>query len=631
MDGALPIQQPEGHKHHDATVDQVGKPIVSAEVSINMQNPSGHRITVVSTASLEPRLKDFSFKGYTRLEEHYHLKSDPTISSEVMYLPTKGFTVGYEIPELGLRETYDNQSGDAVPDWLELENDVEGLYTTATIKAHPNLDRMQNYDLSLYTLAQRSYDPDEVMQRDLTCNVTFSPISAEGNMVYRVNGQNVTGDLTFDNSAAVDNITNMLKADGFISKDDAAVFEDVFNQTKAYFTVYDNVFEGAEVTLTREGDDEPLQTLTNYKGCFMFMPPADGRTYIIDVYYPAFDKHYKSTFVSHRLLGIRAVALKMFKRNASDSGNYIFTFTNDEKEYAIPFDTELKGYIYADGADEFYLSKEGEQLKPRFDFPEEFHAVIYNNTPELKNDATLYSLREAENGYADWKCLNRLKNTYENPTAQWRERTVMLDWESIAQNYTLVTVLNSWGAPVKNVTLNYACVDKDMANPTSIGTATYSAELDGYLIQTDPGQYAELIEVVQPGHNHPELEKMNLWDYDYSSTENRGKERRFTIVANDKRDDMVSNCYLQTLELTNGYSRLAGNTYAKIKSTRLDGGYRNVKYSETDDYPTVYKFIKDRGSIYEERYAKNFAHVSVSVHADDIQSRKSFFFAALTK
>jgi hypothetical protein len=115
MDGALPIQQPEGHKHHDATVDQVGKPIVSAEVSINMQNPSGHRITVVSTASLEPRLKDFSFKGYTRLEEHYHLKSDPTISSEVMYLPTKGFTVGYEIPELGLRETYDNQSGDAVP------------------------------------------------------------------------------------------------------------------------------------------------------------------------------------------------------------------------------------------------------------------------------------------------------------------------------------------------------------------------------------------------------------------------------------------------------------------------------------------------------------------------------------
>ena len=602
-------------EHPDATVDQIGQPIVTAEVIVNMQNPSGHRIQVVSTASLEPRLKDFSFKGYTRMEEHYHYLSDPTLSSEVMYLPTRGFTVGYEIPELGLRETYNNQSGDPVPDWLELQNDVDGLYTTATIKIHPDLDRSQSYDLTLYTLAQRSYDPDEVMQRDLTCNVTFSPIQPEGNMVYRVNGQNVTGDLTFDNADAIAAVTNTLKADGFIERGYASnvnAIEDIFNQMKAFFTVYDNVFEGAEVTLTRQGDEEPLQTLTHYKGTFMFAPPADGRTYIIDVFYPAFNKHYKSTFVSHPLTGIRAVSLNM------KSNNYVFTYTNDGNEYNIPFNHQLDGFIYVEDTDEFFLKKD--EMKACIGYPDEFHAIVYNNTPELKTFEEINSISQAESGDADRYYVYRLNSAYVNPTAYWRQRTVTFNWDDLNVGNTLVTVIDSKGQPVTNATLNYACVDKDMSNPNSMGSAIYNASFGGYQIDTDPAQYAELIEVVIPGREHPQLNKMNLWNYGYSR--NRGKQRSHTIMLQDD-DAEVSQANLETLKLTGHYSRSAEYEGMKAENTPINlltvEKSDTLDYSETADYPTVFKLFRDeRFGTNVSGYRKSFARLSFNLHSDDI-------------
>ena len=612
-------------EHPDATVEQTGRPIVSAEVIVNMKNNNnGHRIQVVSTASLVPRLKDFSFKGYSSYEEHYHMKSDPILTSEVLFLPTQGYTVGYEIPELGILETYNNQTdGDNVPEWLELENDVDGLYTTATIKVHPDLDKHQSYDLTFYTLAQRSYDPDEVMQRVPTSNVKFSPISLEGNMVYRVNGQNVTGDLTFDNSNAVETVINTLKANGFINRvSDATNFaslEEVFNKTKAHFTVFD-VFDGADVTLTRQGEDEPLQTLPHYKGTFTFMPPSDGRTYIIDVYYPAFDKHYKSTFVSHWLQGVRSVDLNV--SGVGGTYDYTFSYTNNGQEYNIPFSSYLYGYIYVEDADGFNLQKAGELVKPHLDFPEEFQAVVYNNTPELKNQSELYSMWGLDEGYADNYYASVLSRTYENPTVWWRQRTVKLNWTDIVGHYDLVTLVDSKGQAVKNATINFASVDRDMTNPTTIGSNHYDSNIDGYQLQIDPGKYAVLMEVNVEGRQHPVLYKIKLANSSYRWW--LGTRRHNIVLPED--DDEVTQASLETLTLTGRYSKATEyeksikaentptNLLAMDKNTVLD-------YSETADYSTVYKLFRDeRFGQSISGFRKKFARVTFNINADDLQS-----------
>jgi len=618
-------------EHPDATLDQIGQPIVTAEVLLTMENSSGNRIQVVSTASLEPILKYLSFQGYTRLREHYHMKSDPVLTSAVMYLPTQGFSVGYEIPELGMSGTYNNQTdGENVPEWLELQEDVDGLYTTAKIKVHPNLDKSQSYDLTFYTLAQRTCLPDEVMERNITYNVNYSPISATGNMVYRVNAQDVTGDLTFDNSAAIEAVTNKLKSDGFVSISDAnnyAMLQDVFNQTKAYFTIYDNIFEGAEVTLTRQGEDEALQTLTNFKGTFTFMPPADGRTYIIDVYYAAFDKHYKSTFVSHPLPGIRTVYLHLPGWHYVDDQivpySYVFSYTNNSTNYTIPFNGDLIGYIYVEDADAFTLKRDGVDFQARISFPDEFQAIVYNITPELKIDKQLYSQSEAASGSADMYYLIPLNWNYKDATAHWRQ--VTLNWDNITSNTTLITLVDSKGLPVTNATLNYACVDKDMANPTSMGSVGYSSSNEGYQIETDPKQYAELIEVNLPGRNYPMLAKMNLWNYGYSYGVNRGKVRRHTIVLQEN-DEEVSDAALETLTLTGRYGRYTqyeGAIRAENTPTNLLTIEKNdtLKYSETADYPTVRKLFSDeRFGPFSSRAPFSFARLTFNLHSDNIQN-----------
>lgn len=613
--------------HPDATIDQIGQTIVTAEVLLNMQNASGNRIKVVSTASLEPQLKDLSFKGYTSYKDYYHYLSDPTISSEVMFLPTSGFSVGYEIPELGVRETYDNRSGEPVPDWLELQSDLDSLYTTATLKIHPVLDRSQSYNLSLYTLAQRTCIADEVMMRELTCNVNFSPIQPEGNMVYRVNGQNETDDLTFDNATAIEAVINKLKTEGFIKRDNegnCAEIDDIFNQMKAYFTVYDNIFEGADVTLTREGDNDTIQTLTHYKGTFTFAPPADGRTYIIDVFYPAFNKHYKSTFTSHQLKGVRAVALNMTGKYYDGIGwapnDYVFTYTNDSTEYNIPFSNLLFGFLYAEDADEFYLTKDGEEGKAHVYFPEQFQPIIYNNSPELKTVERLLTSWEAETGYADRYYLYTLKKTYENPTASWRQRVAFLNWDKLMQGATLITLLDKKGTAITNATLNYACVDENLSNPTKMGTATYNATLGGYQIDTDPSRYAELIEAVIPGRTYPILKRMNLYNYPYLNS--TGKMRQQTLVLLDN-DEELSEATLESLECNGSYSRRQGFVNADVVYKDLLNTYKYPprQYSSAADYPTVRKYVKDwRYGRNYGAYPYDFAHITAMVHSDDIQS-----------
>ena len=608
-------------EHPEPTSDQIDKPIITATAVMEMAASNGATIPIEATATLMAELKRPSFDDYTNIDVYYTETRPATFTTTVMYLPRKGFTVGYLLPDINVEQTYSNLSGDPVPDWLTLEEDGE-YYYTAHINARLDLNG-ENANTYLYTMAQRSYLPDETMARHLTRWCQFHYATADNSIVYRVNGQNEAGDLTFDNSAEIATVTNTLKANGFISRGDAtnfAALENVFNKTKAFFSVFDD-FEGADVTLIREGEADTLSTLTHYKGTFTFMPPADGRTYSIDVYYPAFDKHYKSSFVSHPLAGVRSVSLYM---NGS-SDNFTFSYTNNETEYAIPFDYSLNGYIYVEDADAFYLLKTGEDLKPRFDFPEEFQAVVYNDTPELRPRMALYSAWQLNEGLADRYYQSNLNLYYQNPTASWRQRTVTLRWADITQNSTLVTLIDSKGQPVTNATINYACVDRDMTNPTSEGTVGYNATLGGYQIACDPGKYAELMEVVVEGRQHPLLCKMPLWNYTYVRTYDRGKARHYTIVLQED-DEQVSQASLETLTLTGHYSRftqLGGTIKAENTPTNLLTTDKNsvLDYSETADYPEIWKgFYDDRFGTDRYRYFKKFARISFNLHADDLQS-----------
>ena len=605
--------------HPEPTSDQIDKPIITATAVMEMAASNGATIPIEATATLMAELKRPSFDDYRYIQVYYTEARPASFTTTVMYLPRKGFTVGYLLPDINVEQTYSNLSGDPVPDWLTLEEDGE-YYYTAHINAKLDLNGEDAYTW-LYTMAQRSYIPDEAMERHLTRWCQFQYATAENNIIYRVNRQDVSGDLTFDNSTDITAVTTMLKANGFISKDNAtdfAALEDVFNKTKAYFAVYDD-FDGADVTLTREGEAETLSTLSHYKGTFAFAPPADGRTYIVDVYYPTFDKHYKSTFVSHPLAGVRSVSLYM---NGS-SDDYTFSYTNNGNEYAIPFSSSLKGYIYVEDADAFYLQKEGEDLKPRFVFPEEFQGLVYNNTPELYAHNEFYSSWPFNDGSVDSWSPFYLSYIYRNPTSS--QPTVTLRWADIIQNSTLITLIDSKGQPVTNATINYACVDQDLTHPTAKGSAGYNSTYGGYQVETDPGKYAELMEVVVEGRQHPLLCKMPLWNYAYGRWDNRGKARRYTIVLQED-DEVVSQASLETLTLKGHYSHFTElNGYIKAENTptNLLTVDKNsvLDYSETADYPNVRKgFHDDRFGYYDYRFPYKFARLSFNIHADNLQS-----------
>ena len=592
----LPFSFTEAHP--DATADQIGSPVVSAEVIMYMLNPSGNSLQVRCTATLEPRLKDLSFSGYYNTEEHYHYKYAPTMTSDVMYLPTQGFIVGYEIPELGVTETYNSQSGDPVPEWLELQQDT--LYTTAKITAYPNIDKTQSYNLSMYTLAQRTNFPDEVMARELSCNVSFSPVSPEGHMIYRVNGQNVTGDLTFDNTQAATNFISRLKNEAFVRQDGGNTAAQLVHDVQAFFNIYDDVFDGAEVTLTCGGDT--LQHLTDYKGCFTFMPPFDDKTYNIEVYYPGYNRRYNSTFACHDLTGIHAFGYNFIYDNESTDhdvvygGVYLSYFNEgDEKVYQLhgpgvysSWGADQLGFIYCDNPTEFFIRNAA--AKVRIPFPSEFRQIGSIDAAELKMVGSAFTYWDAHQ--ADSEYRHYIYENYDYKlNNMWSRSILRLRWSELISGSTLVEVVDGQGQPVTDATLNFACVDENMENPVGVGTATYSNGLKGYQLNTDPGQYAELIEVVTDNGNQTQLNTMYLWNYDYASRENRNKQRRYTIVLNDNNESTTAS--LETLARDGNLKN--GEMNAQIVTTDLMNVDNNevVDYTQTADHESVIKHVKD--------------------------------------
>ena len=569
-------------EHPDATIDQIGSPVVTAEVLLDMQNANGNIIHARSTATLEARLKDISFGGYYSSNEHYHYSKQPTLTADVSYLTAQGFIVGYEIPELGISETYDSRSGDPVPDWLDLHEDLP--YVTATIMATPDLDKTQSYKLSLYTLAQCTTNPDAVLERFHSCDVTFSPISPEGHVVYRVNGKDVNSNLTFDNIEYFNTLNTQLKEDGTeIFLNPEKELDELYQGCQAFFNIYDDAFDGADVTLTCEQDT--IQTMKHYKGCFTFMPPSDGRTYHVEVFYPGYNLRYDNTFVNRKFTNVYTF---LFHFHGTPSHLVYYHFTSGGKDFSMHY-SNIKGLLYTDNPVEFFADDGESRMRIPFPF-DKFKPLRYDIKPELKIVGSSYSYEDAlkysENSYQE-----KLKRNY---AAKKFIQFIPLEvnWDDVMAGTTLITVVDGQGQPVNDATLNFACVDQDLANPVGAGTAAYDEALGGYMINTDSQQYAELIEVVT-SDNQQQLHTMYLWNYDYSSPQNTGKRRRHTIVLDDSHSTV--NASFETLQREGNFDPEGKDMTASIYTTDLKAISTNdiVNYSETVDYEHITKHVKD--------------------------------------
>lgn len=183
-----------------------------------------------------------------------------------------------------------------------------------------------------------------------------------------------------------------------------------------------------------------------------------------------------------------------------------------------------------------------------------------------------------------------------------------IDWRYVTSSNTLVDVVNSQGERINNATINYACVDAAMNQAGNKGTAGIDSNTRVYQIPTSSEQYAEFFEVEAPGYK-PTFARMNLWEYNYNSVENRGKERRITIVLEEE-DNPLKNL---TLEIPHGNGVVKDNTMEAYLSaddllTRDEG--ETINYSQTDERPTVTKHIRDPRFGSEGWNGQKYMHVT---------------------
>ena len=630
-------------EHPEPTSDQIGEPVITAQVVMDWVLGNGSSIPIEATATLVSELKKPSFDNYSFFDAYYNEKHPAELTADVMYLPRKGFTVGYMIPDLA-EETYSNLSGEEVPDWLELEEDGD-YYYTAHLKVHPNISG-SNQHFYFYTMAQRSYIPDEVMERHMNSWVQFYYAKAEDHIVYRVNGVDVTGDLTIDNRQGVETFVNKVKnaEDGIlwsehISWDDNnsmdwifdSQFErfgereggvttinfshtvkvddiydeviDLLNQTNTLFEVYDDIFGGVELTLKR--GDEVIQSVKtpaiirnytgNYHSWFYFLPPADGQTYTVEVYYPAYDKRYTTTFHSGQFTNIYTLHTRLddlMYDYGRVKGDAELLFTDGITDRRIPFwggkqenkwYAKIKGFVYAENPKNFYLhdipgtpSINGSKLRLSFD-----NALVpLNFNPPIKMiEWYNYGLHGFD------------KTLYNRFHGDLSDSYIKLKWNELNSHNTFVSVVNSDGEPITNATLNYACVDNTLAIQGDAGSSGYDNNLKAYQISTDPGMHAQLIEVVAEGYQ-PMLATMYLWNYNYNSWQNRGKVRRHTIVLQQQGETLHS-LDLETLKRSGNLVNNEMIATINADNLLMKNQGETLDYSQTADYETVVKHIRD--------------------------------------
>ena len=649
--------------HPDVDEEQIGKPILTAQVLINMDF-HGAKATAEATASLTPDLKQITWDDFSYKDIYYNNVRPATVTAEVGNLPRRGFTVGYSMPELGIEETYCNMNGEPLPDWLTLEEDGE-FYYTAYINptldtSGRDLDRWVCY--AFYTLAQRTciYDEwmeqPEWMQQHLSSRCNFIKM-VDAAFTYKVNGEEVTGDLTFNNTQNVQTILNTIQEEGYyqdtyetiedyffpLSKYNDVTFEGVLNPRgevtlpvdplnlpKASYYVGDTFFGGANITLSCDG--EVIQTLTGYKGDFSFQAPCDGRTYHLEVNFPDYDRTFNTTFVSADITNLyhintniggfwgvkRPASLKHFIDGEPVILNFIQRFPYADR---IGWETYsrhyLNGIVYMQNPSKCYID-----LDYYGTYRLSLEPYLYKLRPDVKPELTLYAESKARNedywasiiwgnGYFGDPYRNLRKHEWSG-NGEWSfpfNYLSYINYEELCQNDIQVTVIDGQGNPINNATINYATVDVSMASQGPKGSVTFDSNLGFYPVQTDATQFAQLIEAVADGYE-PTLTTMYLWNYDSNNSWNKGKPRRQTIVLQQDENQLKS----LTLETPrrDGKYKDSENMDASLSADNLlmRNEDETISYSQTAERPTVTKHIYDSQFGPEGWHGTKYIHIT---------------------
>ena len=617
-------------EHPDATKDQIGKILVTAQIAMDVRDGSGQTDVLNAKATLVPQLRDISFGGYSEAESYYFdqwLVSIP-FNGEVMYLARDNFGVSYRlyVPDengnpiyFGGNDSYldyqiyDSSSQSDVPDWLELEESSDSLYVTANIstlfyeEGYSNFTSMmsnhEDFDI-IFEIRARSGDGE--WEKFIASKVTCKFAGERDDNVYcLLNGS--TNLLSYDYETIAPELEKELdyyEIYGDFNKP-WFWFDSYINPRYLLdiFTINDKLFGGADLTLSCEG--QVIQKLSKFTGTFSFLPPADGRKYYLDLDFPRYQKHYTLSYVNPKLNNVYRVKIYSDYKDRLSSWSYDLSYVKNGQEYiTYNFDPVTSKYIRTDEPVDFYVRKiffpEGGSdysVVARISHPDLFTAVEYNIKPELKVFSRVtYSTYQEEYEHLDENDENENKGLILNSyPADWTSCGPMLtlNWEEIIRNTTIVSVVDEQGNPVTDATLHTANVDNTMTLQGNCETGgQYMPSENGYFINTDSQQYAELIEVVAPGYQ-PTLATMYMWNYDYFSRENRNKTRRHTIVLH-KNDAQLASASLETLKRFGNVKD--GQMNAKLANTDLlaMSSGETLVYSQNGDYETVTKTVDDQ-------------------------------------
>ena len=663
-------------EHPDVNDEQIGQPIITAQVLVSMDN-HGEKATAEATAALIPDLKPLVWDDFSYAEICYKEGQTPTITTEVGHLPRRGFTVGYSVPDWGIEELYSNLSGEPLPSWLTLEEEGE-YYYTAHINAvidptghevGESSNGIYSYTYTnpciFYTRGQRSCIPDDVLLLQRTRRCEFQKINKAGILVYKVNGEDVTGDLTFDNTQNIQNILNTIQTEGFYQdtfeitedyisplsqyginfeyegvlhpKREVKLPVDPLNLPKASFYVDDKAFGyGADITLSCE--DEVIQTLTGHRGNFFFQPPCDGRTYKIKVYFPDWDETYNTTFVSADLPNLYHINTMMGDNYTANSPVSVKHFVDGEPvniTFACnihnpnlnTYRHTLQGIVYMQNPSKCYLTgnfvgrtlrlsfdnylyKLKPDIKPELKFSEEFHPFSIADFAELL--ANPYSQRTVELAVDPYNELRKHQWSYGEDRWSFPAQDMSYIRPSeLSKNDIRVTVVTDYGAPITDATINYACVDAAMTNQGPQGSATYDNVLGCYLVPTDGGQFAQLLEVVPTSgsYNKPTLSTLYLWNYDPNDLWNRGKPRGHTIVMH-LTENQVNSLALETPKREKYVNHENMDATIAADDLLMMSEDETLNYSQSADDDKVTKHIYDGQFGPEGWHGTKYAHLT---------------------
>ena len=600
-------------EHPDANKDQIGEALVTAEIAMNIRNGSGQTEAVCATASLVPQWKEMALGNYYEADTYYidgyYSSADArnvpvTFTGEVMYLPRDSHYIGYilyatdeegnKFPFLVKSHTTDSET---IPDWLELEESPDSLYVTAKVTASFIMPEM--------------YGLNEYWANDKDIDITFClranrvPISyGEGIVEFEAAKSTCKWINMYDHASLYRNDEESLLHHNESAPEEIVIGTydingwhgddiDLLNGMD-FYTVHDDLMGGADVTLSIEGS--VIQKLTKFTGTFSFMPPPDGRKYELDINFPGYGKRYIRNYTNPAYENVYRIKTHSDYKDPYSEWNYTISYTKNGEEYSYwtPYQ-EQTAYMTTDEPVDFIVSKHifqdgfNNEIVGRISLPDLFTPIKYDIKPELK------VIGQLEYGETFWgnreEHANYVRSFYPQ---EWTSCGPMLtlNWEEIARNTTIVTVVDEQGNPVTNATLHTANVDNKMTLQGGCGTARYSSSQGGYIINTDSRQYGELIEVVAPGYQ-PMLATMYTWNYDYFSRENRNKTRRHTIVLH-RNDTQLGSASLETLKRFGNVKD--GQMNAKLANTDLlaMSSDETLIYSQNGDYETVTKTVDDQ-------------------------------------